>query len=323
VIISAVIACGTCAYCKRGEWSCCDNTNSSQFQEWLHGHRTAALFGYSDTLGGFDGSQAEYARVPFADVNMFKIPSQISDAQALTCCDIACTGFHGCELAEVKEGDNVVVFGCGPVGLMCIMWCKHRKAARVIAIDVDQNRLDFAQKNFGVEVINAGESDPVKKMPALIPSGPDKVIDCVGFRFPDNLLHKIERALYLETDSPNIVNSAIEMVRKNGIIALIGDYLGYANHFNIGGLMEKHLTIRGGQLWAHAYIEQILDLMASGAVDPTVVFTHKLPLSRIDEGYQMFDNHSDNMLKILILPDTIYASNENQLADQLSSVSLQ
>lgn len=322
VIITACIACGACEYCRRGEWSCCDTTNASKLQEFLHGHQSAALFGYSHTLGGYDGTQAEYVRVPFADVNLFKIPDKLSDGQALTACDIASTGFHGCELAEVKEGDKVVVFGCGPVGLMTIMWAKYRKAARIIAIDVDGNRLEFAHQRFGVETLNAQEEDPVKKMPSLIPAGPDKVIDCVGFRFPDGLLHKIERALYLETDSPNIVNSAIEMVRKNGLIALIGDYVGYANHFNIGALMEKHLTIRGGQLWAHKYIETILSLMEKGEVDPTVVFTHKLPLSRIDEGYRMFDEHADNMLKILILPDSKYGNHDDDLVNRLTAITL-
>jgi threonine dehydrogenase-like Zn-dependent dehydrogenase len=303
VVVSAVISCGKCNYCQRGEWSCCDITNTDKSQREVYGHNTAGLFGYSQMTGAYDGCQAEYVRVPFADVNLFKIPDEITDSQALLIADIACTGYHGTELAEVKEGDNVVVFGCGPVGLMAIMWCKFKKAKTVIAIDVDNFRLHFAMEKFGAVPINSSNDDPIKEVRKYFHDGPDKVIDCVGFRFPEGFLHKIERALRIETDSPNIVNAAIEMVRKNGKIALIGDYIGYCNHFNIGAFMEKHLTMRGGQLWPHKYYQNIFDWIKQGLVDPSVVLTHVFPLSRIDEVYTKFDKHEDGMIKPLIIPD--------------------
>lgn len=306
VVISAVIACGQCEYCKRKEWSCCDTTNTSQVQEKLYGHNTGALFGYSHTFGGYDGCQAEYVRVPFADVNLFPIPEGLSDKEALLVADIACTGFHGVTLADVKPGDKVVVFGCGPVGLMVQMWSKYKGASIVVAIDIEPYRLDFARDNFGVITINASEIDPLDKVHQLIPGGPDKVIDCVGFRFPDNLLDKIEMKLKMETDAPNIVNSAIKMVRKNGRITLIGDYAGYTNHFNIGALMEKHLTMNGGQLWPHNYYKEIFDAMLNKKVNPTVVLTHTFPMSKIDEVYKKFDKHQDGMLKVFIVPDSLY-----------------
>lgn len=306
VVISAVVACGQCEYCKRREWSCCDTTNTSQVQEKLYGHNTGALFGYSHSFGGYDGCQAEYVRVPFADVNLFPIPEGISDRQAILVADIACTGFHGATLADVKPGDRVVVFGCGPVGLMAQMWSRYKGASIVVAIDVDQQRLDFAMNNFGVVAINSKEVDPLDKVNELIPGGPDKVIDCVGFRFPESFFHKLEMKLKLETDAPNIVNLAIKMVRKNGRITLIGDYAGYTNHFNIGAMMEKHLTMNGGQLWPHNYYQEIFDAMLSKKVNPTVVLTHTYPLSKIDEVYKKFDKHEDGMLKVFILPDSLY-----------------
>jgi len=305
VVISAVIACGQCEFCRRSEWSCCETTNKSRLQEELYGHNTGALFGYSHTLGGYDGCQAEYVRVPFAEVNLFPIPNEISDKQALVIADIASTGYHGTELANVKNGDNVVIFGCGPVGLMAQMWSKFRGANHVVAIDIEPYRLDFAKKHFGSDTINSKEEDPVEAVKKRFPNGPDKVIDCVGFRFPDTFLHKVETAFKIETDAPNIVNTAIEMCKKNGTITLIGDYVGYTNHFNIGAMMEKHLTMNGGQLWPHNYYKSIFDALKSGKIDPTVVFTHTFLLSKVDEAYKVFDKHEGGIIKPFLLPDSL------------------
>jgi len=306
VVISAVIACGQCEFCKRNEWSCCDTTNKSKLQEELYGHSTGALFGYSHTFGGYDGCQAEYVRVPFAEVNLFPIPHNVSDKQALVIADIACTGYHGTELANVKQGDNVVIFGCGPVGLMAQMWSKFRGANQVVAIDVEPYRLEFAKKHFGSDIINAKEEDQLEAVKKRFPTGADKVIDCVGFRFPDNLLHKMQTTLKMETDSPNIANAAIEMCKKNGTVTLIGDYVGYVNHFNIGAMMEKHLTMNGGQLWPHNYYKLIFDALKTGKVDPTVVFTHTFPLSKVDEAYKVFDKHESGIIKPFLIPDSLF-----------------
>jgi len=306
VVISAVIACGKCEYCKRNEWSCCDTTNTSQLQEQAYGHSTGALFGYTRSFGGYDGCQAEYVRVPFAEVNLFPIPEGLSDREAVLVADIACTGFHGTVLADVKQGDRVVVFGCGPVGLMTQMWSRYKGADIVVAIDVDQERLNFAKNKFGSIPINSKQVDPLAEVEKIIPGGPDKVIDCVGFRFPDDFLHKVEMKLKIETDAPNIVNLAIKMVRKNGRITLIGDYAGYTNHFNIGALMEKHLTLNGGQLWPHNYQKEIFDAMLKKKVNAADVLTHTFPLSKIDEVYRMFDKHENGMLKVFVVPDSLY-----------------
>jgi threonine dehydrogenase-like Zn-dependent dehydrogenase len=306
VVVSAVIACGRCSYCKRGEWSCCDTTNHSKAMQEMYGHSIAGVFGYSHLTGGYDGCQAEYVRVPYADINLFKIPDDIPDSQAILISDIACTGYHGTELCDLQEGDNVVVFGCGPVGQMAIMWSKFKKAKTVIAIDLDAERLHFAATKFGAVPINSKEEDPVKAVRKFLPDGPDKVIDCVGFRFPESMAHKVEKVLHLETDSPNIVNAAIQMCRKNGRIALIGDYFGYANHFNIGAFMEKHLTMRGGQVWPHKYYSMIFQKIKAGLIDPSVVLTHVFPLSKISEVYAKFDKHEDGIMKPLVIPDAYF-----------------
>lgn len=316
VVISAVIACGQCEYCKRREWSCCDTTNVNAPQAEMYGHHTGALFGYSHTMGGYDGCQAEYVRVPFADVNLFPIPEGITDKQALVIADIACTGYHGTELADIKDGDKVVIFGCGPVGLMAQMWAKYRGAARVIAIDVDAQRIEFAKKQNGVETINSKEEDPLEAVEKLMPGGPDKIIDCVGFRFPEGFFEKLQLKLKIMTDAPNIVNTAIKMVRKNGRITLIGDYIGYTNHFNIGAMMEKHLTMNGGQLWPHNYYKLIFDAIKSGKVDPTFVWTHTFPLSKGDEAYKTFDKHENGIIKPYILPDSVYNQTHTESASQ-------
>jgi threonine dehydrogenase-like Zn-dependent dehydrogenase len=306
VVISAIISCGQCEYCRRREWSCCETTNPQELQTELYGHHIGALFGFSRTFGGYDGCQAEYVRVPFADVNLFPIPKNITDKEAILVADIACTGFHGATLADVKNGESVVVFGCGPVGLMAQMWSHYKGASIVVAIDVDQQRLDFAKEKFGSTIINSKDEDPLEAVQRLIPGGPDKIIDCVGFRFPDGFFHKLEMKLGLETDSPNIVNLAIKMVRKNGRITLIGDYVAYTNHFNLGALMEKHLTMNGGQLWPHNYYQEIFEAMASGKVNATAVLTHTFPMSKFDEVYKKFNKHEDGILKAYILPDNLY-----------------
>jgi len=166
--------------------------------------------------------------------------------------------------------------------------------------------LDFAKAKFGVEIVNATGEELVAAIQKLIPGGPNKVIDCVGFRFPDTLWHKIEQKIGLEVDAPNIVNSAIKIVRKNGRITLIGDYAGFTNHFNLGGLMEKHLTMNGGQLWPHNYYKLIFDAMGTGKVDPTVLLTHEFPMSKTDEVYRKMDKHEDGIIKAFIVPDSLY-----------------
>jgi threonine dehydrogenase-like Zn-dependent dehydrogenase len=218
VVVSFQIACGQCEYCKRGLSSMCDTTNKSSVQNAMYGHRFAGLFGYSHFAGGFSGGQSEYVRVPFAETNLLPIPEGVPDEKALYLSDIVSTSYHACKRAHIKKGTDVVgIWGLGPIGLLCAQWCKLMGARRVIGIDNVEERLKFARERLGIETINfddAEKGDTVKQLQALVPGGLDKTIDCAAFRYAKGMLHKVERALALETDTSEIVNEQIKCVKK-------------------------------------------------------------------------------------------------------------
>jgi len=300
VVVSAVIADGKCYFCKKKQYSLCDTTNPNNALEGTYGCRLSGIFGYSHLLGGFDGGQAEYIRVPYAEINCLPVPSSLPDEKVLFLSDIACTGWHANELSEVSEGDTVAVWGCGPVGLMAAAWAKFRGAERVISIDTIPYRLQLAKKHLGVEVINATETDVVKKLHELIPGGPSVCIEAVGFRYAQGVLHAAQRSLRLETDTPEILTQAILACRKGGRLACVGDYYSLANNFPIGALMEKFITFRGSQVFVQKYWKELLGYIESGRFDPTFVVTHTLPFEQMAHAYKMFDEKADNCLKILV-----------------------
>jgi len=303
VVIAFAISCGECEYCKQGWFTSCDKTNPSSQMEGLYGHRIGAAFGYSHLTGGYDGLQAEFARVPFADVTLLPVPasSKLKDEQLLCLSDIACTGWHGNELGEVSRGQTVAIWGSGPVGMMAAMWAKFRGASRVFVIDNDVSRLELVRTKLGVDVIDfSNVKDVSKVLLELVPDGVDVCIDCAGFRFPTSLVHKLERALRLETDALDIIDQMSFAVRKMGHLVLIGDYFGYGNHFPIGRVMEKSLTMRGGQAFVQKYWKQLLGYIEEGRVDPSFVFTHHMPLDKLPEAYKMFNEHADNAVKIAL-----------------------
>jgi len=302
VVVSAVIACGECFYCKEGLFSCCDCTNPNKEVEKLYGHRLSGIFGYSHLTGGYPGGQAEFIRVPLADNTLLKVPEGLKDEQAVLLSDVCCTGFHANELGNVSEGQTVGVWGCGPVGLMALAWAKYRGAKRLIAIDAVPHRLQAA-RNLGAETINFAEKDVVETLHQQIPGGLDVGIDCVGFRFPKSLTHKIQRAIRLEKDTPEVLYEAIMSVRKGGVISVIGDYFGTANNFPIGALMEKAQTMRGGQVFVQKYWKTILGLIEKKEFDPSFIFTHVMPLEFAAEAYRLFDLKEDNCIKILLKPE--------------------
>jgi threonine dehydrogenase-like Zn-dependent dehydrogenase len=303
VVVSCVVACGSCFYCQNKMFSCCDTTNPSGQMEKQYGHRTGALFGYSHLTGGYDGGQAEYIRVPFADLNCLKVPDRLTDEQVIFLSDVLCTGWHGCELAEVSQDQTVAVWGCGPVGLACIAWCRFRGAKQIIAIDDCRYRLDVAKTRLGACIINFKEvEDVTKAISNMCPGGPDACIDCAGFRFPTSFLHKVEQKLGMETDALDIINQMVLSCRKAGKIALIGDYFGSGNHFPIGAMMEKGLTMRGGQVFVQKYWQELLSYIESGKFDPTFMITHTYPLEQAAEAYRKFAHQEDNCIKVLLKP---------------------
>ncbi|EFN59413.1 hypothetical protein CHLNCDRAFT_8842, partial [Chlorella variabilis] len=246
VVVAFDIACGTCFYCRNSYYTSCDNTNPSKEQEMMYGHRSGGFFGYSHLTGGWDGGQAEYVRVPFANLNCLKVPASLSDNQVVLLSDILPTAWHSCELGEVAEGDRVAIWGAGPVGLLAAHCAFARGAQRVILIDREEERLAFAReriRNGTVETINftsGGASSVGTGCPFWHPFLPLALIlasscnPAVGLHYTSSWLHYFETALKLETDPSEIVNELIECCRKGGRVAIAGAYAGYCNHFNIG-----------------------------------------------------------------------------------------
>jgi len=259
VVCAFDIACGTCEFCKREEYSACKTTNPSNLEESMYGHRTAAIFGYSHLTGGVPGGQAEYVRVPFADVNCLKIPENLPDEKALYLSDVVPTSLFGVDIGRVKQGSTVGIWGLGPVGLMAARWCQIRGASRIIGIDCVPERFQIAHNVLGIETLNFKEVDVVKEMFNMFPDGIDVGIECAGFEYAKTWKHKFERAVGLETDTADILTEVIKCVRGFGHVSILGVYTGTANHFPIGALMEKGLTLRGGQSPTQKYWQEALD----------------------------------------------------------------
>jgi len=301
VVVAFGIACGSCDYCKREEYTACDTTNPSKLMEEMYGHRTAALYGYSHLTGGVPGGQAEYVRVPFADRNCLPLPDDVPDDKGLYLSDIVPTSYHGVELAKVKEGDKVGIWGLGPIGLLAARWCQIRKAGRIIGIDCVPERIELAKK-LGIEVINFKECNTAETILKSVPGGLDCSIECAGFDYATTLLHKVEMAVGLETDSAAILTEMIHCTRKFGVCTIIGVYSGYCNHFPIGALMEKGLTMNGGQSPTQKYWKYCLEMIQKGEIDPTFVVTHRGKLSDAPELYSKFYEKKEGVLKVFLRP---------------------
>jgi len=302
VVASFDIACGFCDYCKRQEYTACDTTNDNKLIEEVYGHRPAALFGYSHLTGGVAGGQAEYVRVPFGDVNLLPIQNEkLKDEQVLYLSDVVPTAYHGTELANVKEGSTVAIWGLGPIGLMAARWCQIRGAKTIIGIDCVPERLRLAALHLKIDTINFKEQKVVETIFKLCPGGVDSAIECAGGEYASSIAHKIERALSLETDTSDIFSEMFTAVRKFGFVSVIGVYVGYANHFPVGAMMEKDLTIKGGQSPTQKYWKMCLEKIESGELDPTFIITHKLGLSDGPDAYTKFYNR-DQIIKVFLRP---------------------
>lgn len=280
----------------------CDRTNSSTVQEKLYGKPFAGLFGYTHFAGGFAGGQAEYVRAPFGDTNLLKIPDSVPDEKALYLSDIIPTSYHSTVCADVKEGKSVAVWGLGPVGLFACKWSKLAGARRVIAIDNVPERLALAKNTIGCDIINFSEqTDVVKAIYELEPEGVDCAIDAAAFRYTKGLLHTVQRAVGLETDSSEIVNEALRAVRKFGSISLVADYAALTNQFLIGALMEKGITLRGtGQAPVQKYWHELLEKVESGEFDPTIILSHRFQIDEFRELYDAFDKKEHGILKTFV-----------------------
>ena len=307
VVVPFTVACGRCWHCRHDMWSLCENSNpNAALLEKAMGHAGSGAFGYSHLTGGFAGGQAEYARVPFADVGPLKIENGMTDDQVLFLSDILPTGWMGAEMCNIQPGDVVAVWGCGPVGLFAIQSAYLMGAERVIAIDRFPYRLDMARTKCQAEVVNYEEVDSVVETLNELTAGrgPDACIDAVGLEaHTDGLAHAYDRAkqaLRLETDRPIALREAITACRNGGTVSVIGVYAGVVDKFPMGTVMNRSLTIRSGQCHVHRYMRPLLGMIERGLIDPTMVITHHMPLAEAPRGYDIFLNKEDGCEKIVL-----------------------
>jgi threonine dehydrogenase-like Zn-dependent dehydrogenase len=308
VVVPFPIACGSCFTCQRGLFSVCENSNPNAWMaEKLWGHSPAGLFGYSHLLGGFAGGQAEYVRVPFADVGPLKVPEHLTDDQVLFLSDIFPTGYMGAEMCNIQPGDTIAVWGCGPVGQFAMKSAFLLGAERVIGIDRFPERLRMARERVGAETINYEEANPLPELKEMTGGrGPDACIDAVGMEAHTpgfvGAYDRAKQALMLETDRPNALREAIMACRNGGTVSVIGVYGGFIDKFPMGSMMNRSITIRTGQCHVHKYLKPLLERIQNGEIDPSFVITHHMPLSQAPEGYAMFKDKQDECIKVVLKP---------------------
>ena len=307
VVVPFPISCGACGACQAGMFSLCENSNPNAWiAEKLLGHSPAGVFGYSHMMGGFAGGQAEFARVPFADVGPLKVPEDLTDEQVLFLSDIFPTGYMGAEMCDIQRGDVIAVWGAGPVGQFAIASAYLLGAERVIAIDRFGYRLDMARNRAGAsDTINYEEVNVQDTLLELTGGrGPDKCIDAVGMEAHGHgasyAYDRAKQALMLESDRPIALREAILACRNGGVVSVIGVYGGFIDKFPMGAIMNRSLTIRSGQCHVHRYMRPLLERVQKGEIDPSFVITHRLPLDQAPQGYDMFMNKEDNCEKVVL-----------------------
>jgi threonine dehydrogenase-like Zn-dependent dehydrogenase len=308
VVVPFPIACGACNMCQAELYSCCENSNpNAGLAEKMFGHPTAGIFGYSHLTGGFAGGQAEYARVPFADVGPLKVDSDLVDEQVLFLSDILPTGYMGAEMCDIQRGDVVAVWGAGPVGQFAMDSARLLGATTVIAIDYVPYRLRMAAEAGHVPV-NFEEVDVRSQLLELTGGrGPDKCIDAVGMEASHGSGHlhaydRVKQATRSESDRPHALRQAILSCRNGGIVSVIGVYGGFVDKFPAGAWMNRALTLRTGQCHVQRYMARLLAHIESGEIDPTRVITHRLPLDQAPHGYQIFRDKQDDCEKVVLKP---------------------
>ncbi len=309
VIVPFPISCGRCWFCTNGLFSACDNTNPNAWMiEGLTGFTTAGMYGYSHMYGGYAGGQAEYVRVPFADVNPQKVPAGIPDEKLLFLTDIFPTGYQAAEQCGIKPGDTVAVWGCGPVGLFAIASAWMLGAGRVIAIDRFKERLRLAQSIRNTEVLDYSDEDVFDELKDITGGrGPDHCIDAVGMEAHggvaiDAVLDRVKQAMKLQFDRAHALRQAIHACRKGGTVSVPGVYAGFIDKFPFGTAFAKGLTLKMGQTHVLRYTAQLLERIERGEIDPSFVITHRVRLDDAPEMYQTFRDKEDDCIKVVMQP---------------------
>ena len=295
VVVPFPVACGHCAFCEAGEFSQCGSSNPNG--------EAGGLLGYSKNFGDYAGGQAEYLRVPYANVGPVVVPEELTDEQALFTTDILPTSRWGVEQGGVKKGDTVVVLGCGPVGLLTVKWALYEGAGRVIAVDNVGYRLEHAASYPGVETVNFEDHGSTGLyLKELTHGGADVVIDCVGMDGKMSAVEKVETALKLQAGSKAAIEMSSEAVRKCGTVVMLGVYGGRYNLFPLGNLFSRNVTLKMGQCPATRYVEPILKLIREGKFDATDIITHRLSLDEGARGYEVFDKKLEGCIKVILKP---------------------
>ncbi len=308
VVVPFTISCGTCWFCNHELYSLCDTSNpNAEIAREMMGQSPAGLLGYSHMLGGFRGGQAEYLRVPFADVGPIKIPEGIPDEKVVFLSDIFPTGYMAAENAQIQAGDTVAIWGCGPVGQFAIRSAWMLGAGRVIAIDRIPERLRMAEQG-KAESINFDEVKVYDQLMEMTKGrGPDSCIDAVGAEAHGGssigaVLDKAKAAVALATDRPHVLREAIMCCRKGGTISIPGVYIGFLDKIPMGAAMNKGLTFKMGQTHVQHYLPRLLKKIQDNEIDPSFVITHELPLERGPEAYKTFRDKKDNCIKVVLKP---------------------
>ncbi len=307
VVVPFPIACGACNACAAELYSLCENSNpNAAVAEKLWGRSPAGLYGYSHATGGYAGGQAEYVRVPFADVGPVVVEDDLTDEQVLFLSDILPTGYMGAEMCDISPGDVVAVWGAGPVGLFAAASARLLGAAKVVVIDRFPYRLKMAEANTGAVTLNYEDTDIREALNEITAGrGPDACIDAVGMEghHSSAALHSYDRAkqsVRLETDRPHALREAIMSCRNGGTVSIIGAYAGFVDKFPIGSLMNRSLTLRSGQCHVQRYSRMLLDRIRRGEIDPSFVITHRLRLEDAPIGYEMFRQKQDDCTKVVL-----------------------
>lgn len=307
VVVPFPISCGRCWYCQQGLWSLCDNSNPNAWMaEKLWGYSPAGIFGYSHLLGGYAGGQAEYLRVPFADIGPLALPDTLTSEAAVMLADVFPTGYMAAEMANIQPGDVVAVFGCGPVGQFAIRSAFMLGAERVIAIDRFPERLRMAREG-GAEVVNYENVEIIEALREMTGGrGPDSCIEAVGMEAHDmgfeGAMDRVKQAARIETGRPHALRAALVSVRKGGTVALAGVFGGLVDSIPMGAFVNKALTMRSGQTHVHRYLRPLLRRIEAGEIDPSFVVTHRLSIDDAPKAYEIFKHKEDECIKCVLNP---------------------
>ncbi|HEY1172464.1 MAG TPA: zinc-dependent alcohol dehydrogenase [Verrucomicrobiae bacterium] len=303
VVVPFTISCGRCHYCQKGLWSCCENSNpNARIAEKMNGYSGAAAFGYSHMMGGYAGGQAQFVRVPYADYGPIKITSDLKDDQVLFLSDIFPTGYMAAEVCDIKPGQVVAVWGCGPVGQFVIRSAILLGAEKVIAIDREPVRLKMAEAG-GATVISS--DDDVHEMLNHMTAGrgPDACIDAVGLESHGSTYDAVKQTLKLENDRPYVLRQALRACRKGGVVSIPGVYGGFIDKVPFGAAFAKGLTLKMGQTHVQRYLAPLLQLIEDGKIDPSFVISHHMPLREAPAAYDIFTEKKEDCTKVVLNPN--------------------